>query len=161
MVAYVIFIKERTHNQGELDVYKEMAPAALAGHPITFRIAHGHKEVVKGRDFEDMMMLEFPTFREARAWYDSPASTNIDLRTCKVAGSTLGNLFSFKPSAYNDLPRVRPLSLNPDSVLQWRRQNRLLAENSEISQNAAKCFPASASYSNTFDRPAHCTNERA
>ena len=24
-------------------------------------------------DFEDMMMLEFPTFREARAWYDSPA----------------------------------------------------------------------------------------
>jgi hypothetical protein len=29
MVAYVTFIKERTHNQGELDVYKEMAPAAL------------------------------------------------------------------------------------------------------------------------------------
>jgi uncharacterized protein (DUF1330 family) len=73
MVAYVIFIKERTHNQGELDLYKEMAPAALAGHPITFRIAHGHKEVVEGPDFEDMMMLEFPTFREARAWYDSPA----------------------------------------------------------------------------------------
>lgn len=48
MVAYVIFIKERTHNQGELDLYKEMAPAALAGHPITFRIAHGHKEVVEG-----------------------------------------------------------------------------------------------------------------
>ena len=39
MVAYVIFIKERTHNQGELDLYKERAPAALAGHPITFRIA--------------------------------------------------------------------------------------------------------------------------
>jgi hypothetical protein len=48
MVAYLIFIKERTHNQGELDLYKEMAPAALAGHPITFRIAHGHKKVVKG-----------------------------------------------------------------------------------------------------------------
>ena len=57
---YVIFIKERTHNQGELDLYKEMAPAALAGHPITFRIAHGYKEVVEGPDFEDMMMLEFP-----------------------------------------------------------------------------------------------------
>jgi len=73
MAAYVIFIKERTHNQGELDRYREMAPAALAGHPITFRIAHGHNEVVEGPDFEDMMMLEFPTFREARAWYDSPA----------------------------------------------------------------------------------------
>jgi hypothetical protein len=33
MVAYVIFIKERAHNQGELDLYNEMAPAALAGHP--------------------------------------------------------------------------------------------------------------------------------
>jgi hypothetical protein len=42
---------------------KEMAPAALAGHPITFRIAHGRKEVVEGPDFEDFMILEFPTFR--------------------------------------------------------------------------------------------------
>ena len=67
MVAYVIFIKERTHNQGELDLYKERAPAALAGRPITFRIAQGHKEVVEGPDFEDMMMLEFPTFRAARS----------------------------------------------------------------------------------------------
>ena len=49
MAAYVIFIKERTRDQGELDLYREMAPAALAGHPITFRIAHGHKEVVEGR----------------------------------------------------------------------------------------------------------------
>ena len=49
MVAYVIFIKERAHNQGELDLYKEMAPAALAGHPITLRIAHGHKELVSAR----------------------------------------------------------------------------------------------------------------
>ena len=39
MVAYVIFIKERTHNQGELDLYKEMAPTALAGHPITLHRA--------------------------------------------------------------------------------------------------------------------------
>ena len=63
MAAYVIFIKERTRNARELDLYGETVPAALAGHPITFRIAHGHKEVVEGPDFEDMMMLEFPTFR--------------------------------------------------------------------------------------------------
>jgi uncharacterized protein (DUF1330 family) len=63
MVAYLIFIKERMHNQAELDLYKEMAPAALAGHPTAFRIAHGHKEVVEGPDFENVMMLEFPTFR--------------------------------------------------------------------------------------------------
>jgi uncharacterized protein (DUF1330 family) len=73
MAAYVIFINERTHNQGELDLYGEMAAAALAGHPITFRIAHAQKEVVEGPDFEDMMMLEFPAFRAARAWFKSPA----------------------------------------------------------------------------------------
>jgi uncharacterized protein (DUF1330 family) len=73
MVAYVIFIKERTRNPREIDLYKEMAPAAMAGQPITFRVAHGRKEVVEGADFEDMMMLEFPTFGEATAWYNSPA----------------------------------------------------------------------------------------
>ena len=50
MVTYVIFIKEQTHNQGEIDLYKERAPAALAGHSITFRITLGHKEVVEGPD---------------------------------------------------------------------------------------------------------------
>jgi uncharacterized protein (DUF1330 family) len=73
MVAYVIFIKERTKDQEEVDRYKEMAPAAMAEHPITFRIAHGRREVVEGEDFEDIMMLEFPTFAEANGWYDSPA----------------------------------------------------------------------------------------
>ena len=48
----------------------------------------------------------------------------------------------------------------PDSVLQWRKYNhRLLAENSEISQNMATCFRATASYSNTFKRRALCTYE--
>jgi uncharacterized protein (DUF1330 family) len=73
VVAYVIFIKERTRNQQEVDLYRDMAPAGLAGHPITFRVAHGRKEVVEGPDCEDMMMLEFPTFEEAKAWYNSPA----------------------------------------------------------------------------------------
>jgi Domain of unknown function (DUF1330) len=61
MVAYVIFIKEKTKKQAEIELYKQMAPAGMAGHPITFRIAHGRKEVVEGPDCEDMMMLEFPT----------------------------------------------------------------------------------------------------
>ena len=73
MVAYVIFIKERTRDQREVDLYRDMAPAGLAGHPITFRVAHGRKEVVEGPDCEDMMMLEFPTFEEAKAWYGNPA----------------------------------------------------------------------------------------
>ena len=36
------------------------------------------------------------------------------------------------------------------------QNHRFLAENSEISQNTATCFPATASYSNTFERRALC-----
>ena len=73
MVAYVIFIKERTRNPAEIEAYKQKAPAGLAGHPITFRITHGRTEIVEGPAFEDIMMLEFPSFEEAKAWYHNAA----------------------------------------------------------------------------------------
>lgn len=60
MVAYVIFIKERTRNPLEIETY-------------TMRVAHGRKEVVEGPDFEEMMMLEFPSFHEAKTWYNNRA----------------------------------------------------------------------------------------
>jgi uncharacterized protein (DUF1330 family) len=50
-----------------------MAPSGMVGHPITMRVAHGRKEVVEGPDFEDMMMLEFPSFDEAKTWYNNPS----------------------------------------------------------------------------------------
>jgi uncharacterized protein (DUF1330 family) len=73
MVAYVIFIKERTRDSSQIELYKKMAPAGMAGYPITMRVAHGRKEVVEGPEFEDMMMLEFPSFEEAKAWYSNPS----------------------------------------------------------------------------------------
>jgi hypothetical protein len=90
MAAYVIFIKARTGNQGELDLYGEMAPAALAGHPITLHIAHGHNEVVEGRisrtwrNFKpfgrrELGMTARPTKRQA----------NIGLRAPIIAPSSL------------------------------------------------------------------------
>lgn len=51
-----------TRNPLEIEPYKKIAPSGMVGHPITTRVAHGCKEVVEGRDFEDMMMLEFPSF---------------------------------------------------------------------------------------------------
>ena len=72
-VAYVIFLKERTRRPAEIEAYKQMAPAGMVGYPITFRITHGSKEIVEGPEFEDIMMLEFPSFEEAKAWYHNPA----------------------------------------------------------------------------------------
>ena len=48
-----------------------MAPAGMAGYPTTFRIAHGRKEVVEGPGFEDIVMLEFPSFEGAKTWYET------------------------------------------------------------------------------------------
>jgi hypothetical protein len=38
VVAYIIFIKEKTKNQAEVELYKQMAPAGMAGHPIASRM---------------------------------------------------------------------------------------------------------------------------
>ncbi len=45
MAAYVIFIKEKTTNQQELDIYAKEAPAGLAGHNIILlrKQKHGMK----------------------------------------------------------------------------------------------------------------------
>src|ERR1700720_1758414 len=40
------------------------------------------------------------------------------------------------------------------------QNHRFLAEKSAIAENTATCFPATASYSNTFERRALCSYER-
>ena len=44
-----------------------------AGHTITPRALYGRQEVLEGAAVEGVAILEFPTFDEAKAWYDSPA----------------------------------------------------------------------------------------
>jgi len=72
MAAYVIFIKEKTVNQQELDIYAKKAPAGLVGHNIVTRAAYGKNQVVEGVDVEGVAILEFPSFEEAKAWYENP-----------------------------------------------------------------------------------------
>ncbi len=73
MPAYAIFVKERTTNQAELDIYAQKAGASGAGHALTRRAVYGRHEVLEGPPIEGAVVLEFPTFEEARAWYQSPA----------------------------------------------------------------------------------------
>jgi uncharacterized protein (DUF1330 family) len=73
MAAYVIFIRERTCDPSELETYSKMAPAGLVGHSVTFRALYGHHEVVEGPEVEGVAILEFPSFEEAKAWYNNPA----------------------------------------------------------------------------------------
>jgi uncharacterized protein (DUF1330 family) len=73
MPAYIVFTRESTRNASELAIYSEKVGDTLAGHPVTVRAAYGHHEVLEGPEVEGVVILEFPTFDEARAWYDSPA----------------------------------------------------------------------------------------
>ncbi|MDR1331649.1 MAG: DUF1330 domain-containing protein, partial [Tannerella sp.] len=70
--AYVIFIKEKTVNQEELKIYAKEAPAGLVGHNIITRAAYGKNQVVEGADVEGVAILEFPSFEEAKTWYENP-----------------------------------------------------------------------------------------
>jgi uncharacterized protein (DUF1330 family) len=72
MAAYVIFIKEKTVNQEELKIYAKEAPAGLVGHHIITRAAYGKNQVIEGADVEGVAILEFPSFEEAKVWYENP-----------------------------------------------------------------------------------------
>jgi uncharacterized protein (DUF1330 family) len=73
MVAYIVFTRERTRNQAELDTYSQKVSASMTGHAIAPRAFYGRQEVLEGAAVEGVAILEFPTFDEAKTWYDSPA----------------------------------------------------------------------------------------
>ena len=73
MSAYAVFIRERTHDRGELEAYTPKAAASMAGHSMTVRAAYGRQEVLEGPPLEGIVIVEFPSVEAAKAWYDSPA----------------------------------------------------------------------------------------
>jgi uncharacterized protein (DUF1330 family) len=73
MSAYVILIRDKMLDQAEFDLYAPAAREARADHKITPLAFYGRHAVLEGPDVEGAVILQFPTFEEARAWYDSPA----------------------------------------------------------------------------------------
>jgi uncharacterized protein (DUF1330 family) len=73
MSTYVVFIRESTKNLSEMEAYTPLAGASLAGHAVKVLAAYGRYEVLEGPEVEGVVIVEFPSFEEAKAWYDSPA----------------------------------------------------------------------------------------
>jgi uncharacterized protein (DUF1330 family) len=73
MPAYVVITKTRTRNPSELELYAKQAPTFMAGHPATYLARFGRSETREGAPAEGVAIIEFPTFDEAKAWYESPA----------------------------------------------------------------------------------------
>ena len=77
MAAYIVFIRDKTTNQAELDTYSKNVGPSMAGHTFTAHAVYGRHEVLEGPPVEGVVILSFPTFAEAKAWYDSPAYTEV------------------------------------------------------------------------------------
>lgn len=77
MPAYVVFIREKTLDQSELDAYGSKVRATMEGHPIKVLAAYGRHVTLEGPEVEGVVVAEFPTIEEARAWYDSPAYQDV------------------------------------------------------------------------------------
>jgi uncharacterized protein (DUF1330 family) len=73
MTAYIVFIREQTLDQAEMDIYTEEIKATLKDTGVKILAAYGKQEALKGPDTEGIVVAEFPSFEIAKAWYDSPA----------------------------------------------------------------------------------------
>jgi uncharacterized protein (DUF1330 family) len=73
MPAFMVFIRETTLDQSELEAYWSKIRATLEGHPIKILAAYGQHVTLEGPEVEGVVVAEFPSVEEARAWYDSPA----------------------------------------------------------------------------------------
>ena len=73
MPAFMVFIREKTLDQPELEAYWAKIRATLEGRPIKILAAYGRHVTLEGPEVEGVVIAEFPTLEAARAWYDSPA----------------------------------------------------------------------------------------
>ncbi len=73
MPAYVIMIRDRMIDPAEFAAYGAKAREARGDHKITPLAFYGPHQALEGPDPDGVVILQFPTAAEARAWYDSPA----------------------------------------------------------------------------------------
>jgi uncharacterized protein (DUF1330 family) len=73
MAAYMVFTREKTLNQGELDTYSKVVGPTLQGREFTSHAVYGKHETLEGPPVEGVVILSFPTYEAALDWYNSPA----------------------------------------------------------------------------------------
>lgn len=73
MPAYMIFIRdEPVRDEAEMAEYQRINRENAGQFPVKPLVVYGAIEGVEGAAPDGVIMLEFPSVEEARAWYDSP-----------------------------------------------------------------------------------------
>lgn len=73
MSAYLVFIREKTIDRKELEIYWAKIRETFAGHQVKVLASYGAHEDLEGLPTEGTVIAEFPNMEAAKAWYDSPA----------------------------------------------------------------------------------------
>jgi uncharacterized protein (DUF1330 family) len=72
MTVYAIFVRESTHDEDELNIYRATALKTFEGSRAKMIVRNGKLEPLEGPAPEGVIVIEFPTMEEARGWYFSP-----------------------------------------------------------------------------------------
>jgi uncharacterized protein (DUF1330 family) len=94
--AYVIFYVKTLHDLAGLDEYRKLARPTLQKFGAVFRVLKGRFEVLEGEPILSVVVLEFPSMEQARAWYDS-AEYQAALKYRLAASSSQGVLCEALP----------------------------------------------------------------
>jgi uncharacterized protein (DUF1330 family) len=71
MKAYVVFYMKTVHDRQALEEYRKIGGPTLQKFGAVFRVRRGAFEVLEGDPILGVVMLEFPSMEQARAWYRS------------------------------------------------------------------------------------------
>ena len=72
MSAYFVALRESVEDEEEMRTYAALAGASTAGRTFAIRAAYGRQRTLEGAPFEGAVIVEFPSFAAAEAWYESP-----------------------------------------------------------------------------------------
>lgn len=72
MSAYLVFTRLKTLDAAELAIYKEQVLPTLGTYNLKTLVAYGKHESIEGPEIEGIVIVEFPSVADAKAWYDSP-----------------------------------------------------------------------------------------
>jgi uncharacterized protein (DUF1330 family) len=64
MPAYMVFIREKTLDQSELETYWSKVRATMEGRPIKVLAAYGPHVTLEGPEVEGIVVAEFPSIEE-------------------------------------------------------------------------------------------------
>lgn len=73
MPAYFVAVRTAVNDSAEMETYGAKARASMAGHPIKPLAIYGKLRSTDGPQTDGAVIIEFPSFADAEAWYDSPA----------------------------------------------------------------------------------------